>query len=124
MFRILTCDSLVVKCLSCKSPQPAVSQSCPYEGAIITFIICTSLIILALIIRNYFKAQLNKKDKEEPVTADNEKTRLYAALIEKKLDYEQKLTDKDFFAKVNGENAKIYIASLNEAIEAAKPNDN
>lgn len=120
---MLTCDSLVVKCLSCKRPQTAVSLSYPYEGAIITFIICASLIILALIIRNYFKAKLNNNDKKEPVRTDNEKAKLFASLIEKKLDFEQKLANKDFSDKVNRKNAQNYIASLNEAIEAAKPND-
>ena len=91
--------SLLILRLSSRVGDRGRQSSGPtYENAIIVFMICVTLIILALIIKGVHASCCNKSKSSDEV-AENPVgeiyRKIYAPILDKKFDYLKKMADKE-----------------------------
>ena len=118
----MTCLSFLCSSCSCRLAVPsatvAVNPPAPtYENAIIVFLICVTLIILALIIKGIHascsKSKSSDEVAEDPVGEIYRK--IYAPILDKKFDYLKKMADKEL-EKGGMEQTQKYLDALDEQL--------
>lgn len=113
----LLCSSCGCR-LAVPSATVAVNPSAPtYENVIIVFLICVTLIILALIIKGVHascsKSKPSGEVTEDPVWGIYKK--VYVPILDKKFDYLKKMADKEL-EKGGTEQSREYLAALDEQL--------
>ena len=104
--------------LSCP-PSFIVLQRLPYERTMMTLVICLTVIILFLIVRDCFIRVRKNDGKPHPVPQEDPRKKMYPSLLEKKLDFRKKLAEMEL-TRSNGEESKmtnLYLEELDALLE-------
>lgn len=113
--------SLLCSSCGCRLASATVAVNPPaptYENAIIVFLICVTLIILALIIKGVHASCCSKSKSSDEVTEDpvgEIYRKIYAPILDKKFDYLKKMADKEL-EKGGTEQTQKYLDALDEQL--------